>query len=264
MNKEAIKIENLTFARNGRKIINDVSFSVQEGELLGIIGPNGAGKTTLLKLILGLLNPNSGKIYIEGKNITEYSSKELYKKIAFVPQENNLDFPMTVLETVLLGRIPHLSRFCLENEKDYYIASTALRAADMENFSGRYVNQLSVGERQLVTIAKALAQETKLIFLDEPTSSLDVSHTIQIMEILKDLTENGKTVTSVIHDLNIASRYCDKVLIIHSGVIKGFGLARDVFTKEIIQNSFSVNVNIQKSEHTGNILIEPVNRNIRH
>ena len=116
-----------------------------------------------------------------------------------------------------------------------------------------------MGEKQLVTIARALVQETNFIFLDEPTSSLDVSHTIQIMEILKELTSNGKTIVSAIHDLNTASRYCDKILIINNGIIKGFGKAREVLTKEIIQDAFSVNVNIQHSEQTGNILIEPVN-----
>lgn len=258
MNKKAIDIRNLNFARNGRNIINDVSLSVSHGELIGIIGPNGAGKTTLLKLALGLLKPDSGEIFIEDKIITDYSLKELYKKIAFVPQENRLDFPMTVLETVLLGRIPHLGRFHLEKDRDYVIAVSALEAADIGNFSNRFVNQLSVGEKQLVSIAKALAQETSFIFLDEPTSSLDISHTIKIMEILKGLTNSGKTIISVIHDLNNASRYCDKVVVIDGGEIRGFGGIEEVFTSEIIQESFSVNVNIQKSSRTGSIIIEPV------
>ena len=258
MSNKSIKIEKLYFSRNGRNVLEDVSFSVSDGEFLGVIGPNGAGKTTLIKLILGLLKPGSGEIYIDDKSIIEYSSKELYKKIAFVPQENSLDFPMTVIETVLLGRIPHLNRFQLENEDDYRIAYQALKDTDIEGFSDRYVNQLSVGEKQLVSIAKALAQETKFIFLDEPTSSLDVSHTIQIMEILKSLTKSAKTIISVIHDLNVASRYCNKVLVIDRGIIKGFGDVEEVFTREIIQDSFSVNVNIQRSEHTDNLLIEPI------
>ncbi len=259
MNNSAITVIDLLFKRDSREIINNISFNVSQGELLGIIGPNGAGKSTLIKLLLGLLKPDSGEIYIEGLNINEYTPKDLYKKIAFVPQENNLDFPMTVLETVLLGRIPHLGRFHLENEKDYNVAEHALIAAGIEDFSERFVNQLSMGEKQLVTIAKALAQETNFIFLDEPTSSLDVSHTIQIMEILKELTSKGKTVVSAIHDLNTASRYCDKILIINNGIISGVGKAEEVFTKEIIQKAFSVNVNIHRSEQTGNILIEPIN-----
>ena len=258
MNREALKIESLTFKRDGRNIINDVSLSVSVGELIGIIGPNGAGKTTLLKLILGLLKPDSGEIFIEGKSIHSYSPKELYQKIAFVPQENNLDFPMTVLETVLLGRIPHLSRFHLEKNRDYEIAESALEAADIEDFTEKYVNQLSMGEKQLVSIAKALTQKTNFIFLDEPTSSLDISHTLKIMEILKGLTGSGKTIISVIHDLNNASRYCDKVVVMDNGTIKGFGKVEDVFTKEIIQESFSVNINIEKSSHTGSIIIEPI------
>ena len=258
MNNKSISIENLYFSRNGRNIIENVSFSINCGEFLGVVGPNGAGKTTLIKLILGLLKPDSGEIQIENQHLSHYSSRELYLKIAFVPQENNLDFPMTVLETVLLGRIPHLSRFRLENDDDYRIARLALKNTDIEGFSDRYANQLSVGEKQLVSIAKALAQETDYIFLDEPTSSLDVSHTIKIMEILKGLTESGKTIISVIHDLNTAARYCDKVLVIDSGIIKGFGTATEVFTKEIILDSFSVNVNIQKSALTGNLIIEPI------
>ncbi len=259
MSNAAITVNELLFTRDSRSIINEISFSVSHGELVGIIGPNGAGKSTLIKLILGLLKHDSGDILIEGQNIKEYLPRDLYKKIAFVPQENNLDFPVTVLETVLLGRIPHLSRFHLENENDYTIAKEALRAAGIEDFSQRFVNQLSMGEKQLVTIAKALAQETNFIFLDEPTSSLDVSHTIQVMEILKELTANGKTVISAIHDLNTASRYCDKILIINNGIIKGFGKAGEVLTKEIIQDAFTVNVNIQVSELTGNLIIEPVN-----
>lgn len=258
MSNIPIKINNLYFSRNGRKVIENFSFSVSDGEFLGVIGPNGAGKTTLIKLMLGLLNPYSGEIFIEDKKISDYSSKELSQKIAFVPQENNLDFPMTVLETVLLGRIPHLNRFQLEKDEDYEIARRALKDVDIEGFSDRYANQLSMGEKQLVSIAKALAQETKFVFLDEPTSSLDISHTIQIMNILKGLTKCGKTIISVIHDLNIASRYCDKVLVIDSGAVKGFGAVKDVFTEDIIQDSFSVNVNIQKSELTDNLLIEPI------
>jgi iron complex transport system ATP-binding protein len=258
MSNSAITVKDLLFTRDTRKIISNITFSVSPGELVGIIGPNGAGKSTLIKLILGLLKPDSGEIFIENLILQKYSPKELYKKIAFVPQENNLDFPTTVLETVLLGRIPHLSRFHLENEEDYKIAEEALTAAGIEDFSERFANQLSMGEKQLVTIAKALAQETNFIFLDEPTSSLDVSHTIQIMEILKGLTLKGKTIISAIHDLNTASRYCDKILIINNGEIKGFGKAEEVFTKEIIQDAFSVNVNIQSSEQTGNILIEPI------
>jgi len=259
MSNTAITVNNLLFVRENRNIINEISFSVSNGEFVGIIGPNGAGKSTLIKLILGLLKPDSGDIRIESRNIKEYSPKELYKKFAFVPQENNLDFPITVLETVLLGRIPHLSRFHLENDNDYKVAQEALAAAGIKDFSDRFSNQLSMGEKQLVTIAKALAQETNFIFLDEPTSSLDVSHTIQIMEILKDLTAKGKTIVSAIHDLNTASRYCDKILIINNGSISGFGKAEEVFTKEIIQDAFKVNVNIQVSELTGNIIIEPIN-----
>ena len=261
MSNKSIRVENLSFNRNGRKIIDNVTFSVSGGEFLGVIGPNGAGKTTLLKLILGILKPDSGDIYLEDKNIAHYAPKELYRQIAFVPQENNLDFPMTVLETVLLGRIPHLSRFQLENSEDYAVALSALKDADIDGFSERYANQLSMGEKQLVSIAKALAQETNLILLDEPTSSLDMSHAIKIMDILKGLTGRGKTILSVLHDLNIAARYCNKILVIDSGTIKGFGKASEVFTEEVIQDSFSVKVNIQKSDQTGHILIEPVSTN---
>lgn len=258
MSNNAITIEHLRFTRGSRDIIKDISFSMPRGELVGIIGPNGAGKSTLIKLIIGLLKADSGKINIDGSNISSYSARELYRKFAFVPQENNLDFPMTVLETVLLGRIPHLSRFHIEKDKDYEIAMDALKLAGIEDFADRYANQLSMGEKQLVTIAKALAQETDFIFLDEPTSSLDVSHTIGIMEILKELKLKNKTVISAIHDLNTASRYCDKILIINHGKIKGFGRPEEVLTKEIIKDSFSVTVNILKSEDTGNVIIEPV------
>ena len=258
MSNSAITVNELLFTRDGRSIIDNVSFSVSRGELIGIIGPNGAGKSTLIKLILGLLKPDSGEINIDGKDICTYPAKDLFRKIAYVPQENNLDFPMTVRETVLLGRIPHLSRFHLENERDYKIAEESLRMAGIPDFADRFANQLSMGEKQLVTIAKALAQETDYIFLDEPTSSLDISHTIEIMDILTGLKLKGKTVISAVHDLNTASRYFDKILIINNGIIKGFGKPEEVLTEEIIKDSFSVSVNIHKSEKTGNVLIEPL------
>lgn len=258
MNKDFIKVEKLSHQYDERKILDNVSFALSNGDLLGIIGPNGAGKTTLIKNILGIIKPTSGEIYIDDEKILRYQSKELYKKIAFVPQESNFDFPLTVLETILLGRIPHSNKFHLEDANDYQIAKEALDSIEMSCFSSRMANQLSVGEKQLVSIAKALAQETNCIILDEPTSNLDISHAIKIMEKLKELSKNGKAVITVLHDLNLAARYCNKILILNKGAVTGFGNASEVLTESQINKVFDIEVHIGKSETTGNLIIEPV------
>lgn len=258
MNRKGIKIENLSYEINESSILNDISLEIPSGSMFGIIGANGAGKTTLIKNILGILKPNSGNINIEGKSIYDFSSRELYRKIAFVPQENKFDFPLTVIETVLLGRIPHLNRLHLEDENDYQIARNALESVGMKPFAERMANQLSVGEKQLVSIAKALAQQTNYIVLDEPTANLDISHSIDIMKKLKQLSASGKTIIIVLHDLNLTARYCEKILILKKGRVVDSGDAQEVLTKNQINEAFNVDVNIEKSNATGSSIIEPI------
>lgn len=258
MNNKGIEVKNLHYEINGINILHDINLEIPPGCLFGIIGANGAGKTTLIKNILGIIRPTSGNINIDEKNISDFTSRELYRKIAFVPQENKFDFPLTVLETVLLGRIPHLNRFHLENENDYHIAGNALITVAMEDFSERMANQLSVGEKQLISIAKALAQETSYIVLDEPTANLDISHSIDIMQKLKQFTLSGKTIVIVLHDLNLTARYCDQTLILKKGKVVDSGRTEEVLTENQINEAFNVHVNIEKSNVTGSSIIEPV------
>ena len=258
MSKEKIRVDSLSFEYFDRYVLNNISLDISKGSLLGILGPNGSGKTTLIKNILGILKPSNGKILIDGLAISTYKAEQLYKIISFVSQETKYDFPLTVLDTVLLGRIPYLNRFQLENNTDYEIAHRSLSEIGISDFAKRMSNQLSVGEKQLVSIAKALSQETTYIILDEPTSNLDISHSIQIMEKLKDLSKAGKGIIVVLHDLNLAARFCDKILLLKEGNLSGFGNTKDVLTAENINDVFGINVGVFESNITGSSIIEPI------
>src|SRR3989338_7367885 len=191
-------------------VIKGISLSVKKGDFLGIIGPNGSGKSTLLRLMTRVLIPRKGRVMLEGKDITGMRAKEFSKVVAFVGQDTMINFSFSVWEIVLMGRIPHLRRLQFETQKDFLIAENALSATDALYLKDKDINALSAGERQRVITAKALAQEPALLFLDEPTSHLDIGHQVMVCDLLKRLNKtSGLTIVVVLHDLNLASEYCD-------------------------------------------------------
>ncbi|MCX5678282.1 MAG: ABC transporter ATP-binding protein [Candidatus Omnitrophica bacterium] len=231
-----LKVRGLKGGYGAQDVIKDISFDVKNGEFLGIIGPNGSGKSTLLRLLSRALPLKGGDIELESKDTKKIHIKEFCKKVAFVSQDVTINFPFTSGEIALMGRIPHMGRLQFETKKDHSIACDSLSLTDALHLKDKYITELSAGERQRVVIAKALAQEPILLFLDEPTSHLDISHQIQILDLLKKLNrENGLTIIIVLHDLNLASEYCSRIMLLEDGRIFKDAAPKDILTYQNIE-----------------------------
>lgn len=217
-------------------VINDISFGINESDFIGVIGPNGSGKSTLLRLMSRALTPQKGNVLLEGKDILKIGLKDFCRKAAFVSQDTAVNFSFTVLEIALMGRIPYLKRIQPETKQDFSIAENALRLTDTLHLKQKQIDELSAGERQRVIIAKALAQEPVILFLDEPTSHLDIGHQIQILDLLKRLNREKKlTIIMVLHDLNLASEYCNRIVLLNEGKIFKEGTPFEVLTYQNIE-----------------------------
>lgn len=243
-----LQITNLTCGYDSGFAIHDVDLQVEDGEVVGIIGPNGSGKTTLLRAITRTLKPESGRILLEGKNIWQMKIRELARKIAVVSQSPETGF-MTVEEFVLLGRIPYYGRFqFLETKKDKEIAYNAMALTDSLRFIDQFVEKISGGERQLALMARALTQEPKLLLLDEPTAHLDITHQMGILDLVRRLNRNfGLTVVMVLHDLNLASEYCHRLVLLNKGKIHKVGRPEDVIDYRIIEDVYRTVVVVEKN-----------------
>ncbi|WP_308576445.1 ABC transporter ATP-binding protein [uncultured Fusobacterium sp.] len=243
---EIINIENLNFGYGERQILNNLSLSIAEKKLIGILGPNGCGKSTLLKNILGYLHSSSGTIKIANKNSKEFSQKEKSKLISLVPQKSQLMSAMSVEEFVLMGRLPHLENSWKGYSKeDRELAEKALNSLDLERFKKRTATTLSGGEFQRVLLARAITQDTEIILLDEPTSALDLNHAIELMEKVKEIVrKEGKTAVAVLHDLNLASLFCDELIMLKNGKLFCKGTPKEVLTKENLKEVYNLNCDI--------------------
>jgi len=237
-----IKVENLSFGyRSQATILKDISFEVMPGTFLAIAGPNGAGKTTLLNLLCGLLSAKADSIKIDAAPIESYSVKKLAQKLAVVRQEFVPVFDFTVAQVVSMARTPYLGTFGFESQADKKFINEALEMTDTAQFSSRPLAELSGGERQRVFIARALAQNTAILLLDEPTSFLDLKHQVGIYDLLKAMQlEKGKTIVAVTHDINLAAQYADVTLLLGADSSYQHGLAKDVFSPEQIERVFGV------------------------
>lgn len=243
-----IKVNNLSGGYDKTLVIKDISFEVKRGEFLGIIGPNGSGKSTLLRLMSRVLPPKLGTITLEEKDARRMNLKEFCRKVAFVPQDTLINFSFTVEEIVLMGRIPHLKRMQFETKKDFSIVEYALSLTDTLYIKERDIDELSAGERQRVIIAKALAQEPALLFLDEPTSHLDIGHQVQILDLLKKLNKKQNlTVVMVMHDLNLASEYCNRIMLLNEGKVFKDGTPEEVLTYQNIESVYKTVVVVNKN-----------------
>ncbi|MDD5679997.1 MAG: ABC transporter ATP-binding protein [Candidatus Omnitrophica bacterium] len=249
MNKEVLlRSEGIFGGYTDEIVVKDVSFSLNAGEFLGIIGPNGSGKSTLLRLLTRVLTPKKGSIYLAGKDAGKIPLKEFFRRVAFVPQDMVVNFSFTVWEIALMGRIPHLGRLQLETRKDFAATEEALLLTDTFRLKEKYIDNISAGERQRVVIAKALAQEPVLLFLDEPTSHLDIAYQIQVLELLKKLNkENGLTIVMVLHDLNLASEYCNRIMLLDKGSVFKDGSPSDVLTYGNIEAVYKTAVLVNKN-----------------
>ncbi len=233
--------ENISFSYADQKVIENLSFDFEAGHFVALAGANGVGKSTLLELICGNFKPDEGKIYLDGNLICSYSHKKLAEKLAVVRQEFVPPFGFTVFETVMMARTPYFDALGFETQKDCDITRRSLEVTAVSHLADRRLDQISGGERQRVFIARALAQQTPVMLLDEPTSFLDMKHQVGIYDLLKKMQlEDGKTIITIVHDINLARQYCDKVLLLGSDGNYMFGCAEDIFTKENLKTFYDV------------------------
>jgi iron complex transport system ATP-binding protein len=247
-----VKLEKIGFRYNDQWVLKNVSFEVNEAEFIGILGPNGSGKTTMLNVIDGILIPQEGEIWINGKSCKTLKRNALAKAIAVVPQESLMIFPFTVQEIVLMGRSPHLGKWRFEGETDFRIAHEAMKMTDTFHLMNRSMNALSAGERQRVLIARALAQHPQIMLLDEPTAFLDIRHQIDFFDLIKSLNKSQTlTVIGVTHDINLASSYCDRLILMRNGAIHCIGTPAEVIAESNIKEVYETNVAVDRNPVTG-------------
>jgi len=259
--KELLKVKGISFAYNRRQILEEVSFEVKEGEILGILGPNGAGKTTLLRVISGTLVPLKGEVLFGGVNIWEMSPKERAKRVAVLPQSEPPADYLTVKEMVMLGRVPYFSLLLGARKEDEERVEKALEMVGMEDFANRKMGQLSGGERQKVLIARALAQQPRLLILDEPIVHLDLSHQLEILFLLKKLQEEENlSIICVIHDVNLASYFSDKLLLMKDGRVFAYGEPAEVITQDNLKKVFDIHALVRGNPLSGRPYISIINK----
>lgn len=238
--------KNVAFRYEAKPVLRELSFAIRAGEFLGILGPNGCGKTTLLKLMAGVLRPSEGSLHFEGRALESYSRKSLAQNISVLPQETFVDFPFRALEIVLMGRAPYLRNFQWESANDHRIAREAMERTDCWGLAEQDIRSLSGGERERVFLARALAQQPRILLLDEPTTHLDLKHQVEIYRLLRDLhREQGLTVITVLHDLNFANLACQRVLLLGDGNIQAEGPPQEVLEPERIRQVYGVEVQRQ-------------------
>lgn len=251
-----VRVENISVGYGDIKILEDVSLAVEEGSFIGILGPNGCGKTTFLRSLSRILEPSTGTIYIDGTDISSYETKNLAKILGCVRQETDVAFPFTAREIVLMGRHPHIGRLAPLSEEDLRIADEAMATTNTSHLAGRLITELSGGERQRVLIARTLAQQPKILLLDEPTSHLDINHQLEILRLIRDLTPEI-TVIGVFHDLNIASCFCDRLILMNEGKILAAGTPAEVLTEERVRSVFQVPMLVSTHPLTGKPYLIP-------
>jgi len=250
--KHGIKIRNLNWSYGSEKILKQLNLDIQPGKFTGIIGPNGSGKTTLLRSISASLRPQKGSVLIDGRDVLTFTAKEIARAMALVPQSTHMEFDFSVEDIVLMGRHPYLKRFQQEGEADIEIAREAMRMTGVLPLKNRSITELSGGERQRAIVARALAQQSEIILLDEPISNLDIKHQVEILRIVKSLVQERQiTVICVLHDLNLAAYYCDHLILLSNGQVYKEGSALEVLNPETIREVYGLKVNVMRHPGTG-------------
>jgi iron complex transport system ATP-binding protein len=245
---QILDTENISLIFRDKLVLENISFSVTTGEFFVIIGPNGAGKTSLLKVLAGLQKTQHGSVTIKNRNITKYRRRNLSQIMAIVPQHIEVGFPFTVADTVIMGRTPHLGILGMEGKEDYLRAREAMEFTEVAHLAERKLYQLSGGELQRVIIARAICQQPEIILLDEPTTALDPAHQLKIMDLMEKFRrEKGTTIIMVSHDLNLASMYGDRLLLLKEGRVVETGAPKSVLNKELLEESYGCRMMVDES-----------------
>jgi iron complex transport system ATP-binding protein len=239
----------------GRPVLRDLSFTAGAGELIGVCGPNGAGKSTLLRLVLGLCAPASGRVRLCGDDVGLLSRRQIARRAALLPQESPPELPFSVRDVVALGRLPHLGRFQSEGPADVDTIERAMMLTDTAALAERPVAELSGGERQRVHLARAIAQGAPVLLLDEPTASLDLSHQLQALQLLRAISRQGRCVLVALHDLSLAARSCDRILLLAGGELRADAPPREVLTAANLARFFHVRAVVRSDEEGGPFVI---------
>ncbi|MDQ1252628.1 MAG: iron complex transport system ATP-binding protein [Euryarchaeota archaeon] len=241
-----LKVNNVEFAYNSVPVLDNISMELNRAEVLGIVGPNGTGKSTLIRCIDRILNPKRGNILLDDHYLNKLSRMEIARKIGYVPQSIQSVFPASVIDTVLLGRRPYLGWNNSKEDLDYVLE--VLELLGMMEFAMRDINEISGGQQQKVLIARALVQKADVLLLDEPTSNLDIKHQLEVMEIMKNIVKDkGISVIMALHDLNLASRYSDRIIMMKEGKIFAGGSPASVLTEENIKQVYGVKAQINNN-----------------
>lgn len=259
----AIELRDVRFGYGSAMVVQDVSYRVGRGEFVGIIGPNGSGKSTLLRLMSGHVRAWQGQVLIDGRPAESYERRELGRLIGVVPQETTVTFPFSVTEMVLFGRTPHSAGFGFDRDTDLTAARRAMERTDTAHLARRPITELSGGERQRVILARALAQEPAILLLDEPAAFLDIRHEVEMYDLLRDLQRGGMTVVSILHDLNLAALYCDRLLLLHEGRLARAGTAAEVITYATLKEVYGTEVYVALNDITGCLNVLPLSREHR-
>jgi len=235
-----IRIEGLTVELGRREVLRGIEAVFQPGRFTGIVGPNGAGKSTLVRAALGILPASRGKVTIGGRDLRTLRRREVARAVAFVPQDTHVEFAFPVEEIVAMGRYPHLDPLAREGPADREAVRWAMERLELLDLAGRAVTALSGGERQRVFIARALATSAGALLLDEPISSLDIGHRLDILAFLRELAVSGRTVAAVLHDLELALRFCDPILVLDSGRPAGRGSPAEILSSGVLEAVFGI------------------------
>jgi iron complex transport system ATP-binding protein len=257
--KVSLSVKNLSFSYDHQKVLDNISFNVREGNFISILGPNGAGKSTLINLISKVIDGYHGEIKLNGENIKNLSQLEISKIVGVVPQNINPGFNFTVSEMVMMGRYSYIPRFEMERKKDFDRVNEAMEKAKILSFAKRRFSELSGGEKQRVIIAQALAQDSSILLLDEPTSHLDINFQIEFMNLFMDLNQKeNRTIIGIFHDINLAIQNSTEIILLKEGRIFNYGKVKEVISRENIKNVFGSDVFVGENPVTKKFYVSPV------
>lgn len=251
-----LEAREITAGYGASPVLSDVSLSIEQGECVGLLGLNGSGKSTLLRAMTGAIKPSAGQVLLDGKPTHQIPNKEFARKVGFVPQSAEFTFEFSVQETVLMGRFPHLRPFQSETEADYQIVNESMRLMDITSLADRPVTLLSGGEQRRVLVARALAQSTSLLLLDEPTANLDLRHQYDVLSLVRDRCKQGALgAIFALHDINQASEFCDRLLLLHEGKCFAAGKPSEVLTAENLRQVYGIEAELIAHPQTNQPLL---------
>jgi iron complex transport system ATP-binding protein len=256
-----LRIDRISCSYDSTEVLKRVTFNVPSGTVFGVVGPNGSGKTTLIRCISRVLEPLGGVVWLDTDMLSAMSFRDVASRVGVVPQTTRPGFAFTAYEIVAMGRTPYIGRLQMESEEDLAVIKGAMLSTDCWQLRSRMFSELSGGEQQRVVIARALAQEPRVLLLDEPTSHLDLGYQMQIMDMIERLAgERNLIVVAIFHDLNMAVRYCENVVLLDKGKVEEVGGTLEVLTNENIEKVYGVKVAIERSPSTGLVMIVPTAR----